>query len=519
MKSISIVSIALLMPLFIAAQNISVQKAVEKILSDLPMGMPLDDFLKKHPKAILEINDNARFEYVEKSDHKDIKEITYYFGKADKKPFYEVIVDLANETLREKVSKQLFGEFNHPTEKEHWVIYKGDKDYLTVGWTYEAKFIYAGQVPNTAYFNSDFFKVEPSFKNIDKRICKKNTAYIVEKEEVKPVEKEDEETKPNNSGVATSEQYALALATLFETNIKLKTSSDDLVNIFPEAKLDKKSPDFRDEYALSVNKNGLKQVQFYTTKKDAKILYEVILEFENADTLLRFAEKIFPDLNHPSLDNHWILNIGEKQSNGIYAVSMAWVYENRLIIGGNLPDSELEDDGSFQLPDDFVTAYLKNIKDTKKAEENKDETSDNEATSLTINNLIADAVKDFEDKKTDLMPNKKEEYNAASFVTLGQEQAVIRKNAAGNWRLEVRFPSYASADEAKKTLDETITFYQTLEGLEYRLVKKSDLTTANGRTYIWDIQSLDDQSTGVILKWQSYPTSNGQFGIKMELGK
>jgi hypothetical protein len=102
---------------------------------------------------------------------------------------------------------------------------------------------------------------------------------------------------------------------------------------------------------------------------------------------------------------------------------------------------------------------------------------------------------------------------------LGQEQAIVRKNAAGNWRLEVRFAPYATSEEAKQVLENTVTFYQTLEGLEYRLVKKSDLSTANGRTYIWDIQTMDDQSTGIILKWQSYPASNGMFGLKMELGK
>jgi hypothetical protein len=150
---------------------------------------------------------------------------------------------------------------------------------------------------------------------------------------------------------------------------------------------------------------------------------------------------------------------------------------------------------------------------------NTDNPSDNEATSLTVNKLIAAAINDFADNKTDLMPNKKEEYDASAFATLGQEQAVIRKNAAGKWRLELRFPTYESAEAAKEAVDDTVKFYQTLEGLEYRLVKKTDLTTANGRTYIWDIHNLDDAETGVILKWQTYPTSNGQFGVKMELGK
>jgi hypothetical protein len=523
MKTIYSAVIILFLPFFTTAQSGSTQKAIEKILEDVPMGISLDAFLKRHTNATLDATSESRVEYIEKGSSNGIKEITYYFGSEDNKPFYEVIVELDDEALRAKVSKQFFGEFNHPSVTDHWVIYKGDKDVLTVGWVYEAKFIYVGKVPNTSYFSESFFNLQSDFKNIDKRINKSSNASIVQQEEVKPKHKENEEIKPNTTGTLTCEDYGSAITSIFDANIKLKMAADTLQNIFPKAKLDKNSPDFRDEYRLSVNKNGLKEVLFYTAKKDNNPLYEIIFEFENADTVLRLAEIMFPNLNHPSLDNHWILNIGEKKSNGVYAVSMAWVYENRLILAGNLPHSEWDDDNSFQLPEDFVNAYFKKEgiepQPNKTDTDNAAKTDENEATSLVVNNLIATAAKDFEGNKTELMPNKKEEYNAASFVSLGQEQAVVRKNAAGNWRLEVRFSSYATADEAKNTLENTIAFYQTLEGLEYRLVKKSDLSTANGRTYIWDIQSLDDQSTGIILKWQSYPTSNGQFGIKMELGK
>jgi hypothetical protein len=522
MRTFFVIPMMILLPFFLAAQSVPTHKAVEKILQDVPMAMPLSDFLKRHTSATLDATSDTRVEYIEKGTN-GIKELTYYFGGEGKKPFYEVIIELDDETLRASVGKKLFGEFNHPTNENNWVVYKGDKDYLTVGWIYEAKIIYAGKVPNTGYFEDKMFDIKSSFKNIDTRISKKDNAQPIENEEVKPEgaktdEAVEEEVLPN-----TVNGYGKELSTLLESNFKLKMTADSLRYLFPSIKMDKNSPDFRNEYALPVNKNGLKQVDFYSVKKGDKGVYEVIFEFENADTLMRLAELMFPNITHPSLENHWILNVEPKLSNGLNIVSMAWVYENRMILAVNLPNSELEKDESFQLTDEFIANYLKGegIEPTpnKPVEETNNDATENEATSLAVNTLIAAAVKGFEDNKTELMPNKKEEYNAASFVTLGQEQAVIRKNAAGNWRLEVRFPSYATSDEAKTVFDNTITFYQNLEGLEYRLVKKSDLTTANGRTYIWDIQNLDDQSTGVILKWQTYPTSNGQFGIKMELGK
>jgi hypothetical protein len=526
MKTFFVMPMMILLPFFLAAQSLPTHKVVENIMKHIPMGMPLEDFKNARPNANPEGELGDRIEYLEKFDRDGIKEITYYFvGDTKNKPFYEVIIELDNADLRATVAKKFFGDFNHPKEENHWVIYKGSKDYLTVGWIYESKIIYAGNIPNSGYFNSDMFKLLADFKDIDKRISKNGNVQPVENEEVKPEEAKVEETAEGESEEVlpnTVNGYSKELATIFQSNFKLKMTSDSLQYLFSEVKSVKNTPDFRNEFTVPVNKNGFKEVTFYGIKNGTKGVYEVIFEFENADTLMRLAEMMFSNVNHPSLENHWVLNIAPKMDNGLYLVSLAWVYENRMILAINLPDSEWEKEENFQFTDAFVDAYLKqeglSPVNNKPVEESTDNT-ENEATSLAVNNLIAAALKDFEDNKTDLMPNKKEEYNAASLVTMGQDQAVIRKNAAGNWRLEVRFPVYESSDKAKEAFENTLTFYQKLEGLEYRLVKKSDLATANGRTYIWDIQTMDDQPTGVILKWQTYPASNGQFGIKMELGK
>jgi hypothetical protein len=531
MKSTAIISIILFLPFFLVAQNSTTIKEIEKILGDVPMGLPLATFLEKHPNAALLESTDYRVEYTENSIEKGIKEITYYFGQEDNKPFYEVIVELADESLREEVSKKFFGEFNHPTIPQHWVLYKGDKDYLTVAWTYEAKFIYAGMVPKTSYFNDSMFDIADDFPKADKRIIKSKNPHFNPSDEAQPNNKKEEELNRNENDSYTIDDYNQALEIFFASNVRLTMPTEELLPLFPELTLNKKSPAFRNEYTVPVNNKGLKQIQFYTTTKEDNPLYEVIFEFENPDTVLLLAELMFAGLHHPRLENHWVLNIGEKNDNDLHAVSLAWVYDNRLILAGNLPNSELETQESFQFADDYILAYLTSEGlinpeegNTEYPSENSttyddEATIENEATSLTINNLIAAATNDFDEYKMELMPNKKDEYNADAFIGLGQDQAVIRKSAAGNWRLELRFPSYSTAEDAKTVLDNTITFYQNLEGLEYRLVKKSDLPTTNGRTYIWDIQTFDDQSTGVILKWQTYPTSNGEFGIKMELGK
>jgi hypothetical protein len=526
MKKILIIPM-LCLSLFLTAQDIlQTQTIVENTLKELKAGMALADFKEKKPSAEAIKDMDFRVTMLEKINQNGLKVIAYYFDNDGKKPFYETLIAFDNEAICKETAQKLFGAPNHPTKKDKniWVIYKGDDDITTTAWTYKERLILYSQVPKSEMENDEMFNLPDDFKNVDLRPnseqkkTTENEEKSVENEEVKPDETKKKEVAPENDGTSTVEDYARELSNVFDEKFKLKMSSDTLIELFPTVKLDKNSLDFRNEYSLPINKSGLKHANFYGIKNGNKAIYEVILEFANADTLMRLAELMFPNLNHPSLENHWILNIEPKSDNGSNLVSMAWVYENKMILAVNLPNSELEKEGSFQLADDFIEAYLKQLNPNKTDEENTDN-SDNEATSLTVNKLIAAAAKDFEDNKTDLMPNKKEEYDASAFVTLGQEQAVIRKNAAGNWRLEVRFPVYSDAETAKGSFEKTIAFYQSLEGLEYRLVKKSDLTTANGRTYIWDIQTLDDAATGLVLKWQTYPTSNGQFGIKMELGK
>ena len=361
------------------------------------------------------------------------------------------------------------------------------------------------------------YTLTEGFADVDMRINKSDIFKPVNTI-VKPKKKEEKPNKVEEtpSGSYTCEDYAKELAGVFESGIKIKTPADSIRFLLADAKKQASSLDFKEEYRLNIGRNGAKDVTFVCDKDGNKPIYEVIFQFDNADSTRQLAELMFGAPNHPVLDDHWVLGIGENN-----AVSLAWTFGNKMIIATNLPDTEFENEEDFKLSEEFIKKFNggEDTPANKPVENTDDKTADNEATSLTVNNLIAAAMKDFEDFKTDPIANKKEEFDATKYVSMSQDQAVIRKSAAGNWRLEIRYPPYATSEDAKNAFENTLTFYQTLEGLEYRLVKKSDLSTANGRTYIWDIQTLDDASTGIILKWQSYPTSNGQFAIKMELGK
>jgi hypothetical protein len=323
--------------------------------------------------------------------------------------------------------------------------------------------------------------------------------------------------KPNETIIRNGyscEDYSRAIVAFFDSGIKITTPSDSIPLLLPEAEFQGSVFDFKEEYLIQDYRPGLKNVTLVCGNKGDKPLYEVIFEFENEDSTHKLAELMFGTPNHPTLDNYWVISVVAKEM-----VLLAWTFNNKLVLACNLTGTEFEDSEDFMLSDEFIAKFNGTENTEETSNSSNRETDDNEATSLAINNLITAAVNDFDTFKTELMPYKTADYNAAGYVALGQEQAVVRKNAAGNWRLEVRYAAYATNEEARLVLDNTITFYQTLEGLEYRLVKKSDLITANGRTYIWDIQTMDDESTGIILKWQSYPAIHGKFGLKMELGK
>jgi len=320
--------------------------------------------------------------------------------------------------------------------------------------------------------------------------------------------------KPYVKNEYSCEDYSLAIVAFFDSGIKITTPADSIPLLLPEAEFQGSVFDFKEEYLIQGYRPGLQNVTLVCDTDGDKPLYELIFEFENADSTLKFAELMFGMPNHPKLDNYWVISVVSKEM-----VFLAWTFNNKLVLACNLPGTELEDSEDFFLSDEFIAKFNGTENTSEETNVTNSNTDDNAATSLVINDLIITALNDFDQFKTNLMPNKTAEYNAAAYVNFGQEQAVVRKNAAGNWRLELRFAPYATSEEAKQVLENTITFYQTLEGLEYRLVKKSDLDTANGRNYIWDIQTMDDESTGIILKWQSYPASNGMFGLKMELGK
>ena len=513
MKTFVGITLFILLPFLSMAQSsLTPSQAVQRVMKDVRMGMSLKDFKRAHPKAKLDVTAtiDTRIEYLENAGN-GIKEITYYFLKTDDSPFFEAIVELESENEQKRVTQNLFGTFNHPIKQDHWVIYNGQNDFLTVAWVYETKMIFTGNVAGNPYENDDMFKVSSDFPQIDMRLCKNSISDTPKKQGARP-----DESKQGSSGKKTILDYNKAMNGYMASRVRLELAADSISIFLPTVIKKPQTVNYRQEYIYKVQENGLKEVSIMTNKGDKKVVYELIFEFEDADTTLLWAEQGlggFP--KHPSLDNHWVMFIDEKTSDNYRFMEMAWVYENKLILAGNVLKSEFENEDDFKLTDEYVEEWKKTMNGERKKGPYNNPERDARLVEQ-INAYLESAANNFEDMMGENLGTNKFE---SKIKYEDSEKTIIRKNSVGKCRLEATFPS-GDIDNANFVYD--LHYYDiNLEALAYRLVLKTEVGKSSeaGRTQVWDVQTLDDVSTGIIIKLQTYKTGTGSFAVKLEIGK
>jgi len=305
----------------------------------------------------------------------------------------------------------------------------------------------------------------------------------------------------------TVKEYGEIFATVTANqNVPITTPLDTFLSRrFPVKKVDS-GLDFRQEYYRPIQEKGMLGISYIFDMDGYRPLYEVIFEFEDADTLEALLTAELGPASHPSLANHWLLN---KTAGG--TVSMLWAFNNKIVIAANLPDTEFAQEPSFDVPDNLFNDEPD--EDGVAPAPKSDETQ-----TLALNTYLKSAAEqDLKDLRATPIEGKKDEFTAAIAFD-GAEQTIIRKNAAGQWRLEAR-RNFNALTEARTYYDETLKSISTLEGLEYRLVRKAEYSTNTGNTYVWTVQNFDDQDLGVLLKIQLYALGGNRYGVKIETGK
>ena len=316
------------------------------------------------------------------------------------------------------------------------------------------------------------------------------------------------------SDLKTVADYSKAFDIMGTLDLKVDLSQEAILKSTKGLKKEKSGLDFRTEYTYEVRENGLNSLTLYFDKDHHHPLYEIIMDFENADTLEALCKKDLGPGNHPSLEEHWIMNLTQE---GLAFI--LWRFENKLVMAANLPDTEFADDVTFQFDQTFIDEFLQNnaseTGNVPPDNTEKDLTDDQILTQM-LNQCMESATDNFEKMKGELAEGKKDTYS--SLVTYGPN-TFIRKTPNDTWRLETRIVQNLELDAARNSYQTTLARIQGLEALEYRLLKKSEYSSNTGNTYLWEVQSLDGETTDIILKLQLYAAGKGLFSVLLEVGK
>lgn len=312
----------------------------------------------------------------------------------------------------------------------------------------------------------------------------------------------------------TVSDYSKAFEIIGKLGIKVDMPLDTMLKSIKDMKKSADVMGFRTEYTVKLNEHGLKGLTFYFDKDNHQPLYEIIMDFDNADTLEALCKMDLGPGNHPRLEEHWIMNLNRES-----LAFILWRFENKLIMAANLPDTEFAEDYTFQFDQVFIEAFLKQNAEEGSPPENtvpENEIPADQVLTQTLNQYLTSAINDFEDLKGDPVEGKKDNYFA--LLPFG-ENTVIRKTAGNAWRLETRLVLNQELDAARSNYQSFIEQIQGLEALEYKLIKKSEYTTNTGNTYLWEVQNMDGDAIGVILKLQLFAAGKGLYSILMEVGK
>jgi hypothetical protein len=324
---------------------------------------------------------------------------------------------------------------------------------------------------------------------------------------------------PMPSTLKTVANYSEAFGVLGSLGIKIDDSRMITTSANEQLVKSETSLSFRDEYVYEVNQNGLKNITFYFDKDNHAPLYELILEFEDADTLAALCEIDLGASNHPRLEDHWIMNLS---SEGIAFIM--WRFENKIIMAANLPDTELAGDYTFEFDQEFIanfnntTTQTDDVPATEYIEPHVEMPADQALTEI-LNEYISQSTSDFVGLKGEAIEGKKDEFQCTLLLGDHTEYTIIRKKSNNTWRLESKISANEALAIARIDYESAQKSIENLEALNYRLVKKSEYSTNTGNTYIWEVQNLDGITLNVILKLQLYAAGDNGFAVRLEVGK
>ena len=316
----------------------------------------------------------------------------------------------------------------------------------------------------------------------------------------------------------SAEEYGKAFTEASGLGFKMDMPLPSAMELMKGLKVAESGMDFRTECTYSFHKNGLKELTFYFDKDNHQPLYEIIIEFEDADTLEALCVQDLGPGNHPRLQEHWIMSLTPDG----YAF-IIWRFENKLIMASNLADTELAGDYTFEFDQAFIEQFLKNAGSEADVNSNTPTPPTDIPADLlvtqTLSLFIENAPLNYETLKGEAVPGKTNVYYALVFLGDDPQNTNIRKKDSDTWTIESKVIANRTLEEARIDYQALIKQIEGLEALGYNLVKKSEYATNTSNTYLWDVQNLDGDALGIGFKVVMYAAANSTFAIKIVVGK
>jgi hypothetical protein len=118
-------------------------------LRDTYLGMELPAFEMVRNTRGMERSNlmEFRIQFVEAYEGGDLKEVTYYFDNEGKFPLYEYIIEYMPGVDVRKRALDMYGPPNNGNE---WIFDSGEGFNIKI-WTFDAKIVIAGVLPNTEW--------------------------------------------------------------------------------------------------------------------------------------------------------------------------------------------------------------------------------------------------------------------------------------------------------------------------------------------------------------------------------
>jgi hypothetical protein len=255
--------------------------------------------------------------------------------------------------------------------------------------------------------------------------------------------------------------------------------------------------DWRYEITESIQESGVKSFTYYFTKSETSLLYEIIVELENAQLCTEMAEKLLGKPNYPDKPNHWIAGAAE----GV--ITLAWTFDKKFVLAANLPESEWDRESLFSIPPGFESSkHLPNMSEWPGEELHRFFVSIEELVKLGASNF--EAIKGAE---TD-------GYFFCTKPLAGAENAAIFQDDKGKWIVSNTFVSGANPENAIlwKMDAEQVIGNGVLQ--ELKLTRTKARSDFGALVELWDIHDKSGKPTGLQLGILQYEWgANGLWNV------